>query len=481
MPHDPVSYHMSPDDLRHHGNEVLEWIAHYHAQIEQYPVLSPSSPGDVRSKLPRSAPERGEPFSSILRDLDDIIKPGLTHWQSPNFFAFYPTGISGPSILADLVSSGLGVQGMLWATSPAATELESHVLDWLVELMGLPLAFLSTSTGGGVILDTASSAALCAAVAARERATNFSTNRSGISGGLRAYVSSHSHSSVIKSLKIAGYGEENIVRIDVDDSFAMKPDHLEAAMREDKERGLVPAFVCGTTGTTSSMAMDPLAAVGALCRKHGAWFHVDAAMAGTATICPEFRHLNEGLDAADSYCFNPHKWMLTNFDCDCFYVSDRSILISSLSILPEYLRNRTSETGAVTDYRDWQVPLGRRFRSLKLWFVLRHYGIEGLQYHIRRHVELAQEFSAWVVASEHFELLAPSPLNLICFAHTQGNARTEAILDHVNGSGKMYVSHAVLNDRFAIRLCVGQAWTEREHVEAAWSLLLRAAEATERT
>ncbi len=465
------SYHMSPEDFERNGRDVIAWINRYHAEVHSLPVLPNVRPGEIRSKLPAAAPQTGEPFADILRDLDTIIKPGLTHWQSPNFFAFFPTGISGPSILADLVSSGLGVQGMLWATSPAATELETHVLDWLVDLMKLPAAFRSDSAGGGVIQDTASSAALCAAIAARERATDLQTNRKGNTGKLRAYITSQSHSSVTKSLKVAGYGEDNIVIVDIDDTFAMKPASLEERITADKAAGLIPAFVCGTTGTTASNALDPLEEIGAICAKHGVWFHVDAAMCGTATLCPEYQYLNTGLEHADSYCFNPHKWMLTNFDCDCFYVRDRKVLINALTILPEYLRNKATESGAVIDYRDWQIGLGRRFRALKLWFVLRHYGLEGLQYHIRRHIELAQEFRGWVEASEEFELLAPAPMNLVCFGHRDGNEKSREILEAVNETGKMYVSHAMLGDRYAIRMCVGQAWTEREHVQAAWEML----------
>ena len=466
-----TSYHMTPEEFEKHGAEILAWINRYHEEVANLPVLSTVRPGDIRKKLQPEAPTKGESFANILRDLDEIIKPGLTHWQSPNFFAFFPTGISGPSILADLVSSGMGVQGMLWATSPAATELETHVLDWLVDLMDLPEAFASTSTGGGVIQDTASSAALCAAIAARERATHDEANKKGITGKLRAYLSIHSHSSVIKSLKIAGYGEENIMLLDVDETYAMRPDTLREQIAKDTASGFIPAFICGTTGTTASNALDPLEEIGRISKEHGVWFHVDAAMCGTATLCPEFRYLNAGLEYADSYCFNPHKWMLTNFDCDCFYVRDRTLLINALTILPEYLKNAATESGAVIDYRDWQIQLGRKFRSLKLWFVMRHYGLEGLQHHIRRHVEIAQEFKGWVETSEEFELLAPVPLNLVCFGHKDGNEKSRSILEAVNETGKMYISHAMLGERYAIRMSIGQARTEIEHVRSAWELL----------
>jgi aromatic-L-amino-acid/L-tryptophan decarboxylase len=292
-----------------------------------------------------------------------------------------------------LVSSGLGVQGMIWATSPAATELETRVLDWLAEMMDMPEKFKSTSTGGGVIQDTASTSALTAVIAARERATKFESNKTGVRQKLVAYVSSQTHSSLEKAIKMAGIGSENLRLIDVDEKFAMRPELLEKQIQKDKAEGFQPFFVCATIGTTSSNAIDPVRQIGEICQKENCWLHVDAAMAGTAMLCPEFRHLKDGVELADSYCFNPHKWMFTNFDCDVFWVANRNELINTFSILPEYLKNKATESGAVFDYRDWHVQLGRRFRSLKLWFVIRHYGIEGLQYHIRKHVEMAQNFA----------------------------------------------------------------------------------------
>ena len=462
------SFHMSPEDFRRHGHAVVDWIADYYQRIESFPVLTQVKPGEVRAQLPPSAPATGEPFAKIFADIDRIILPGITHWQSPNFFAFFPCNASGPAILGDLLSSGLGVQGMLWATSPACTELETHVLDWLVEMLGLPEKFLSSRTGGGVIQDTASSSSLCAVLAARERATQFASNRRGCDGKLVAYTSSQAHSSIEKGVKIAGIGVQNLRLIDVDENFAMRPEALARQIQQDKNAGLVPCIVCATVGTTSSNAMDPLAEIGRTCREHGIWLHVDAAMSGTAALCPEFRHIHRGLELADSYCFNPHKWMFTNFDCDCFYVADRKALIQTLSVLPEYLRNQATQSGAVIDYRDWQIPLGRRFRSLKLWFVIRHYGVEGLQHHVRRHVELAQNFAAWVRASERFELAAPAPLNLVCFRHKGGDASNQALMDALNRSGDLYLTHTKLDNRFTLRLCVGQSNTEARHVEHAW-------------
>ena len=462
------SYHMSIEEFRRNGRAVIDWIADYYERIESFPVLSQVQPGEIRAALPRGAPMDGEPFESVLSDIEKLILPGITHWQSPNFFAFFPCNASAPAILGDLLSSGLGIQGMLWATSPAATELETQVLDWLVQMLGLPEKFSSTSTGGGVIQDSASSATLCAILAARERATGYASNKQGCKGDLVAYASPQAHSSIEKAVRIAGLGDQNLRHIDVDANLAMRPEALAAQIAFDQRGGKVPCIVCATVGTTSSNAVDPLRQIGRISKEHGIWLHVDSAMAGTAALCPEFRHINEGLEFADSYCFNPHKWMFTNFDCDCFYVARRKELIDALSILPDYLRNQATESGAVIDYRDWQVPLGRRFRALKLWFVIRHYGVEGLRYHIRRHVALAQQFASWVQHDQRFELAAPAPLNLVCFRHRAGDAFNEALLDALNRSGDLYLTHTKLNGRFIIRFCVGQTYTESRHVERAW-------------
>jgi aromatic-L-amino-acid/L-tryptophan decarboxylase len=467
---------VNSEEFRRHGHELVDWIAEYLENAERYPVLSRVSPGDVRAQLPDHPPERPEAFEEILRDVDRIIMPGITHWQSPNFFAFFPANNSYPSILGDLLSSGLGVQGMLWVTSPACTELETHVMDWLVEMLGLPDHFRSSSTGGGVIQDTASTATLVSLLAARDRATGGVSNRAGVgSGMLVAYTSSQAHSSIEKAVRIAGMGSENLRFIDVDRDFAMQPDALATAMAEDHAAGRRPFFVCATVGTTSSEAIDPVAAIGPVCREYGAWLHVDAAMAGTAALCPEFRWTHDGLEFADSYVFNPHKWMLTNFDCSAFFVRDRSTLIEALSTLPEYLRNKASESGAVIDYRDWQIQLGRRFRALKLWFVIRTYGVEGLREIVRRHVALAQEFAAWVYADPDFELAAPVPLSLVCFRHICGDETNQSIIDRVNASGTAYLTHTRLDAKLTLRLSIGQRRTERNHVERVWQLIREAA------
>jgi len=462
---------MTPDEFRRHGRAVVDWIADYMERVESFPVVSRVAPGEIRSKLPAAPPSAGEPFDRMLDDVDRLILPGITHWQSPNFFAYFPSNNSGPSILGELLSAGLGVQGMLWATSPACTELETHVLDWLVAMLGLPAKFRSDGAGGGVIQDTASSASLCALLAARERATGFAANERGADGRLTAYASTQAHSSIEKAMKVAGLGRENLKLIGVDEKFAMRPDALARAIAEDRRAGKTPAFVCATVGTTSSNAIDPVAEIGQICREVGVWLHVDAAMSGTAALCPEFRWIQEGVESADSYCFNPHKWMFTNFDCDAFWVADRETLVRTLSVLPEYLRNQATESGAVIDYRDWHIPLGRRFRALKLWFVIRHYGVEGLQRHVRRHVELAQELRSWVEKSDRFELAAPTPLNLVCFRHVGGDAINRQLLEALNASGKLYLTHTTLADRYTLRMSIGQSGTEERHVAAAWQAI----------
>jgi aromatic-L-amino-acid decarboxylase len=467
---------MTPDDFRRHGHIVIDWIADYYQKIESYAVLSQAKPGQIRASLPATAPTHGEPFDTILADVEKLILPGITHWQSPNFFAFFPCNASAPAILGDLLSSGFGVQGMLWATSPACTELETHVLDWLVPMLGLPEKFLSTSTGGGVIQDTASSSSLCALLAGRERATNYASNAKGCDGKLVAYCSTQTHSSVEKAAKVAGLGAANIRAIPVDENFAMLADALANQVAQDKSNGLIPCFVCATVGTTSSNAIDPIPDIARICHEHNVWLHVDAAMSGTAALCPEFRHTHRGVEHADSYCFNPHKWMFTNFDCDVFYVADRKALIQTLSVLPEYLRNQATESGAVIDYRDWHIPLGRRFRALKLWFVLRHYGVEGLQHHVRQHIALAQEFAGWVRADHRFELAAPVPFNLVCFRLKAGDAANQSLMERLNRSGDLYLTHTRLNDRLTLRMSIGQTNTQQRHVERAWRRIQQEAE-----
>jgi aromatic-L-amino-acid decarboxylase len=459
---------MTPDEFREQGHALVEWVAGYMERVSQLPVQTAFTPGDVRALLPPHPPEQGEPWEAIVADLDRVVVPGMTNWQHPGWFAFFPANNSGPSVLGELVSAGLGAQGMLWSTAPACTELETHVMDWLREALDLPPAWHSSATGGGVIQDSASSAGICAMVAARYRSGADPAR-------LVAYASTQTHSSIEKGLRIIGVPESQLRLVDVDDGFAMRPDDLAARIAADQAAGLVPFFCCATVGTTSSLAVDPVRAVGERCRDAGMWLHVDAAMAGVATLCPEHRHLNDGLELADSYCTNAHKWLFTNFDCDLFWVADRTPLIESLSVLPEYLRNAATESGAVIDYRDWQVPLGRRFRALKLWFVLRHYGLEGLRAALREHVALGGWLAGQVDHSSRLELAAPPRLGLVCFRHVDGDVATEAMLERLNAEPSIHLTHTRLQGRYAIRVSIGQTGTRRAHVEQLWDLIEQAA------
>ena len=464
---------MTPEEFRRYGRQVVDWIADYYERIETYPVLSQVSPGEIAAALPPSPPTDGQPFEEVLRDLDAVLLPGITHWQHPSFFAYFPANASGPAILGDLLSSGLGVQGMIWATSPAATELETVVLDWFAELLGLPASFRSNGAGGSVIQHSASDAALVALLAALHRVSDGRTEHEGTAAGrYTVYTSAHTHSSVEKACRIAGLGSGALRKIDTDPAtHAADADHLRQLLTADVRHGFTPVLVVASVGTTGSGAVDPVTVLAELAHGHGAWLHVDAAWAGVAAVAPEFRWLNDGLENADSYCTNPHKWLLTNFDCDTFYVADRAALVGALSILPDYLRNAATESGAVIDYRDWHVPLGRRFRALKLWAVIRWYGSEGLRRHVRTGVALAQEFASWVAADDRFELVAPHPLALVTFRLRAGDQATRSLLDEVNASGRAYLTHTTVDGRIAIRLAVGSPQTTRAHIAALWHQL----------
>jgi len=415
-------------------------------------------------------------MEAILGDFQEIILPGITHWNHPRFFAYFPANNSGPSILAELLSAGLGVNAMLWQTSPAATELEELVMDWLRQMLSLPASFR------GVIQDTASTATLCALLCERERLTDYGVNARGFSewsgqGPLRVYTSREAHSSVEKGVKIAGFGAANLVLVSVDDNYAMDPQDLERRIEEDGEKGFRPCCIVATVGTTSSTALDPLRPIGEVAQRYGVWLHVDAALAGSAAILPEKRWILDGIELADSFVFNPHKWLFTNFDCSAFFCRHPETLTATFSILPEYLK--TDLDRQVTNFRDWGIQLGRRFRALKLWFVLRYYGVEGLQEMLREHLALAQEFKEWVEESRDFELLAPVPLNTVCFRFNPGRDLSseelerlnKALLDEVNRSGKIYMTHTRLGDDFCLRLSIGQTQTRREHVVEAWEVI----------
>jgi aromatic-L-amino-acid decarboxylase len=464
---------MKNEDFRLVGHQFVDWIAEYFENIEKFPVLSPLEPGDVKNNIPAIPPARGEAMTEIFRDFERVLLPGVTHWQHPGWFAYFPANNSPASVLGEFLTAGLGAQCMVWQTSPAAAELEEVVLDWLRQMTGLPEGF------SGVIQDTASTATLCALLSARERATGFESNDAGLRAPLTVYASEEAHSSVDKGVKIAGFGKKNLRRVPTDGRFAVIPEQLEEAMARDRDAGLVPACVVATVGTTSSGAIDPLRAVGEICRKYGAWFHVDAAWAGTAALLPEKRWILDGVELADSFVFNPHKWMATNFDCSAYFVKDPATLVRTFEIHPEYLK--TGVDDKVKNYRDWGIQLGRRFRALKLWFVIRSYGVEGLQAMVREHLRLAALVKDWVDGDGRFELLAPVDLGLVCFRLVGGweesglNELNRRLLERVNASGRVFLTHTTLRGKYTIRLVVGQRTTEERHVRGAWDVISAAA------
>jgi aromatic-L-amino-acid decarboxylase len=468
---------MQPDEFRRHAHELVDWMADYLDGVSKLPVTPGVEPGDIARLLPSSPPERGEPFGQLFADFQSVVMPGMTHWNHPGWFAYFPGNNSPPSILAEMLTATLGAQCMSWATSPAATELEQVTMDWLRQMLGLPETFV------GVIQDTASTATLVALLSARERSSGYASGEHGMAdaGRLTVYASAQAHSSVIKGVRLAGYGLDQLRLIPVDTDYAMRPDALADAVSADLASGLRPACVVATIGTTSSTAVDPLPAIGEVCRRHGIWLHVDAAYAGTAAIVPELRHYFDGLEQADSLVFNPHKWMLVNFDCSAYYVRDRQALLRTFSIAPEYLR--TAQDQRVVNFRDWGIQLGRRFRALKIWFVLRSYGVEGLRAMVRGHVALAQELAERIRRSPKFELMAPVPFGLVCFRFHPSSARDPLVLDQlnrellrrVNSSGRVHLTHTELDERFVIRMVIGQRLTARQHVDEAWELIQGAA------
>src|SRR3954453_18373956 len=468
---------MTPEQFRQHGHEVVDWIADYWSRISEFPVRSQVSPGDVRAALPAQAPEQGEPFFAVLADLDRVVLPGVTHWQHPGFFGYFPANTSGPSVLGDLVSAGLGVQGMSWVTSPAATELEQQLMDWFADLLALPASFRSTGTGGGVVQDSSSGANLVALLAALHRASKGASARFGVEPErATVYVSSETHSSMEKAVRIAGLGTDTIRIVEVDGDRAMRPAALAARLERDVARGYTPVLVCATVGTTSTTAIDPLAELGPLCQKYGVWLHVDAAYAGVSGVVPELRTLQDGVEWADSYTTDAHKWLLTGVDTTLFWVADRAALTGALSILPEYLRNAATDAGAVVDFRDWQIPLGRRFRALKLWLVLRWYGAEGLRAHLRQHVALAQELAARADADDRFEVATKHPFSLVCLRprwadDVDADVATMTLLERLNDGGEVFLTHTTVRGSVVLRVAIGAPATTRAHVERVWALL----------
>ncbi len=464
---------MTPEEFRRHAHQFVDWMADFMTDVEDLPVRAQTRPGEIADRLPDSPPDSGEAMEAIFEDFKRDVLPGVTQWQHPSFFSYFPANSSPPSVLAEMLTAAVGAQCMLWQTSPAATEMETKVLDWLRQMIGMPEGFT------GVIQDSASSAILAAILTAREKATGWGVNRDGLGAHppLAVYTSEQTHSATEKNVKIAGLGLAGFRKIPVDDLFRLRPDALEAAIEADLAAGIKPACVVASVGGTGVGAVDPLRAIGEICRRHDIFLHVDAAWAGSALICPEHRWMIDGVEYADSLVFNPHKWLLTNFDCAAHFVRDPDALVRTFSILPEFLKSR--EAGAVIDYRDWGVPLGRRFRALKLWFVIRSYGVAGLQAILREHIRLGGLFADWVEADPDFEVVAPPVLSLVNFRYRPRGVDdpealdrlNEALIHRINDDGRIYLTQNRVNDRFVLRMSIGQTRTEQRHVEAGWAVI----------
>ena len=465
---------MSPQEFRKYGHEFIDWMAEYMEQVEKYPVKSQVKPGEIRNQIPNTIPINGTSLDIIFKDFKDKIIPGITHWQNPNFFAYFPANSSPPSVLAEMLMATLGVQGMKWDTSPASTELEEQVMVWLRDAMGLP------GSWSGVIQDTASTATLASIITAREQKSNYIINEKGFEGytNFRVYCSSETHSSIEKGAKIAGIGKANVVKIPTNDQLEMESGLLESQILEDLENGMIPLCIIAALGTTGTMAFDPLDQIAALAAKYSVWLHVDAAYAGSAFLLPEYQSLLKGIEQADSFVFNPHKWLFTNFDCTAYFVKNSDLLVNTFAILPEYLKSVSDDL--VHNHSDWGIPLGRRFRSLKLWFVIRYYGLQGLQEKLRNHMDLAKWMEQKLLEEDNFELVTPRGMNLVCFRlkplkivdPEQLNKINEELVAKLTNSGKIYLTHTKVKGKYAIRMCIGQTNVEMKHVQNAWNLIL---------
>ncbi|CAN6906860.1 unnamed protein product [Brassica oleracea] len=469
---------MDSEQLREYGHRMVDFIADYYKTIETFPVLSQVQPGYLHNLLPDSAPDQPETVEQVLDDVKTKILPGITHWQSPTFYAYYPSNSSVAGFLGEMLSAGLGIVGFSWVTSPAATELEMIVLDWLAKLLNLPEQFLSKGNGGGVIQGSASEAILVVMIGAREKVLRR-VGKNAL-GKLVVYSSDQTHSALQKACQIAGIHPENcrVLKADSSTNYALRPELLQEAVSEDIEAGLIPFFLCGNVGTTSSTAVDPLAALGNIAKRNEIWFHVDAAYAGSACICPEYRQYIDGVETADSFNMNAHKWFLTNFDCSLLWVKDQYVLTEALSTNPEFLKNKASQANLVVDYKDWQIPLGRRFRSLKLWMVLRLYGAETLKSYIRNHIKLAKDLEQLVSQDPNFEVVTPRIFSLVCFRilpvdndEKECNDRNRNLLDAVNSSGKLFLSHTALSGKIVLRCAIGAPLTEERHVKETWKVI----------
>jgi aromatic-L-amino-acid decarboxylase len=458
---------LKPKDFKAEADPVIDWIDAYLNSLSSYPVKSPVKPGEIYQRIPDRAPEHPEHLEEILKDLDRIIMPGITHWQHPNFHAYFPANSSVESVLAECITSAIGAQCMIWDTSPAAAELEQRMTEWLRDAMGIPPSF------EGVIQDTASSATLVALITAREIKTGFRSNLEGVPGNLRVYGSEETHSSVEKAMGICGIGRKNLVKVAVDSKLRMDPAALEEQIIRDTGEGLQPCAVVATLGTTGTLAVDPLEKIARVCRKYGLWLHVDAAYAGSALLLPEYRWMIDGIDGVDSFVFNPHKWMFTNFDCSVYFARNPEQLIRTFEILPEYLK--TSTRGMVNDYRDWGIQLGRRFRALKLWFVIRGYGLTGIRERLRDHVALNRYFCEELVRIPGMELATEPFLNFSCFRYVPHGQRDPGELNRVNGEllkeinqhGRIFLTHTKVGGLYTLRMVIGQTYVEKEHVDLA--------------
>ena len=469
---------MDIDEFRKHGHQLIDWMADYMDTVEKLPVRSQVKPGEISNRLKEKPPTNGEPMENIIDDFKTTILPGITHWQHPRFFAYFPANSSPPSVLAEMLTATLGAQCMLWQTSPAATEMETPMMQWLASMIDLPKKF------SGVIKDSASSATLCALLTAREKATSWKTNELGfmtISRKLIVYTSEEAHSSTEKGAKIAGFGKDNIRFIPTDNKFSMCANTLRKEIQSDLDKGFVPTCVVASIGTTGVGAVDPIKKIATLCKEFDIFLHIDAAWAGAAMILPEHRSMADGIELADSIVINPHKWLLTNFDCSAHFVKDPNALTTTLSILPEYLKSKESED--IIDYRDWSIPLGRRFRALKLWFVIRYYGVGGLQKMIRKHIEFASQVEEWINYSKNFELVAPRSLSLLNFRLLSKQSGKVLdidklnlkLLNDLNDSGTTYFTQNRVRGHFAIRWSIGQTNTELRHVKDAWAQIQQTA------
>ncbi len=456
---------LNPKAFKKASDPIIEWIDNYLKNISDYPVKSKVQPGEIYAQIPAAAPDSSESMSQIIKDLEEVILPGITHWQHPNFHAYFPANSSVESVLAEFVTSAIGAQCMIWDTSPSAAELEQRMMEWLRDAMGLP------SSLEGVLQDSASSASLVALITAREVATGFKSNEEGVPGNLRVYCSTETHSSIEKAVGVCGIGKKNLVKVEVDGQMRMQAAELEKKIMSDLEQDLVPCAVVAALGTTGTVAVDPLKEIAAICKKYDIWLHVDAAYAGSALLLPEYRWMIEGIEQADSFVFNPHKWLFTNFDCSVYFVKSAALLIKTFEILPEYLK--TTSRGLVNDYRDWGVPLGRRFRALKLWFVIRSYGLSGLREKLREHIRLSAYFCSEVQKIEGMELVLEPFMNFSCFKFNPDgienpeklNPLNERFLKELNGRGNVFLTHTKIGGCFTLRVIIGQTYVEKDHVE----------------